>query len=363
MRDSLVASLQRLGRDSVDLLQLHNTLSSTVDASGRSVGTSELDEIAAGMRALVAEGLVRHIGFTGVGETEALHENARSGRFETMQSYFNAINPSAGHAGKHGPGQDMAGVIDVAEQAGLGVIAIRVMAGGAMTGQEQRATLASPGLGPALVPGDTYEVDISRAVWLSRPCKRAWARVCAGAELPAGDRASRRLDGAGRLLRHGAARERNSLGRARAAERGSGVAGIRGGVNRSSPSPSEGEGRGEGEPALEAVRRARQLRRRATPAERDLWLHLRDRRLDGWKFRRQEPAGPYFIDFACREARLGIEVDGAYHAMPHAMIEDAERTANLEEMGWRLIRFSNDQVIQAVDEVLAAILVALRPSP
>jgi aryl-alcohol dehydrogenase-like predicted oxidoreductase len=166
VRDSLVASLQRLGRESIDLLQLHNTLSTTVDASGRSVGTSQLDEIAAGMRALVAKGLVRHIGFTGVGETEALHENARSGRFETMQSYFNAINPSAGHAGKDGPGQDMAGVIDIAAQAGLGVIAIRVMAGGAMTGQEQRATLASPGLGPALVPGDTYEVDISRAVWL-----------------------------------------------------------------------------------------------------------------------------------------------------------------------------------------------------
>ncbi|HEX5369308.1 MAG TPA: aldo/keto reductase [Dehalococcoidia bacterium] len=165
-RESLVASLQRLGRDSVDLLQLHNTLSGDVDASGRSVAASQLDEIAAGMRALVDEGLVRHIGFTGVGETEALHENARSGRFETMQSYFNAINPSAGHAGKHGPGQDMAGVIDVAARAGLGVIAIRVMAGGAMTGQEQRATLASTGLGPALVPGDTYEVDISRAVWL-----------------------------------------------------------------------------------------------------------------------------------------------------------------------------------------------------
>jgi aryl-alcohol dehydrogenase-like predicted oxidoreductase len=166
VRDSLIASLQRLGRDSVDLLQLHNTLRGAVDPSGGGVATSQLDDIVAGMRVLVAEGLVRHIGFTGVGETQALHENARSGRFETMQAYFNAINPSAGHAGKGGPGRDMAGAIDVAAAAGLGVIAIRVMAGGAMTGQEQRAPLASPGLGPALVPGDTYEVDISRAVWL-----------------------------------------------------------------------------------------------------------------------------------------------------------------------------------------------------
>jgi aryl-alcohol dehydrogenase-like predicted oxidoreductase len=118
------------------------------------------------MQNLVREGLTRHIGFTGVGDTEALHENIRSGRFETMQSYFNAVNPSAGYAGVHGPGQDMAGAIDLAKEYGLGVIAIRVMAGGAMTAQDARAPLASPGLGPALVPGDTYEADIDRATRL-----------------------------------------------------------------------------------------------------------------------------------------------------------------------------------------------------
>lgn len=166
IRASLVASLERLGRDSVDLLQLHNQVKDVVDPTGGSVATEQMDAIAHGMRALVREGLTRHIGFTGVGDTTALHENARSGRFETMQAYFNAINPSAGHPGKHGPGQDMDGVIDVASGAGLGIIAIRVMAGGAMTAQETRAPLASPGLGPALVPGDTYEVDISKAVWL-----------------------------------------------------------------------------------------------------------------------------------------------------------------------------------------------------
>ena len=166
IRASLVASLERLGRDSVDLLQLHNTLRDVIDPTGGSVATEQLDAIANGMQALVREGLTRHIGFTGVGDTTALHENARSGRFDTMQSYFNAINPSAGHPGKAGPGQDMDGVIDIASSAGLGIIAIRVMAGGAMTAQETRAPLASPGLGPALVPGDTYEVDIAKAVWL-----------------------------------------------------------------------------------------------------------------------------------------------------------------------------------------------------
>lgn len=171
IRASLVASLERLGRDSVDLLQLHNQLKDVVDPSGGSIATEQLDAIAQGMRALLKEGLARHIGYTGVGDTAALHENARSGRFETMQSYFNAINPSAGYAGKPGPGQDMQGVIDVAGDSGLGVIAIRVMAGGAMTAQETRAPLASPNLGGALVPGDTYEVDISRAVWLESLAK------------------------------------------------------------------------------------------------------------------------------------------------------------------------------------------------
>ena len=166
IRASLVASLERLGRDSVDLLQLHNPIRYAVDPSGANVATEQLDAIANGMQALVREGLTRHIGFTGVGDKAALHENARSGRFETMQSYFNAINPSAGYAGKSGPGQDMDGVVDVAAEAGLGIIAIRVMAGGAMTGQEARAALASPSLGAALVAGDTFEADVARGAQL-----------------------------------------------------------------------------------------------------------------------------------------------------------------------------------------------------
>jgi aryl-alcohol dehydrogenase-like predicted oxidoreductase len=166
IRRSLVSSLERLGRDSVDLLQLHNPLRESVDPAGNGVATEQLDAVAHAMHALVREGLTRHIGFTGVGETDALLEVAGSSRFETMQSYFNAINPSAGFAGKHGPGQDMAGAIGFAAAAGLGVIAIRVMAGGAMTGSGARATLASPNLGGALVPGDTFDADVERGAQL-----------------------------------------------------------------------------------------------------------------------------------------------------------------------------------------------------
>jgi aryl-alcohol dehydrogenase-like predicted oxidoreductase len=165
VKRSITESLQRLGRDSVDLLQLHNTIRATTDPANPGLGPEDLAAAADAIQAVVKEGLAGHAGFTGVGETEPLHAAASSGRFETMQSYFNAINPSAGHAGASGGAQDQAGVIDVAARTGLGVIAIRVMAGGAMTGQEERAPLASPGLGPALVSGNTMEYDISTAVW------------------------------------------------------------------------------------------------------------------------------------------------------------------------------------------------------
>jgi aryl-alcohol dehydrogenase-like predicted oxidoreductase len=163
VKKSITESLQRLGRDHVDLLQLHNNIKAETDAEGRGLGGGDLAAAADAIQAVVKEGLAAHAGFTGIGETEPLKATAASGRFETMQGYFNAINPSAGFAGASGGAQDMGGVIDVAKEAGLGVIAIRVMAGGAMTGSEERAALASPGLGGALVPGNTMEFDVASA--------------------------------------------------------------------------------------------------------------------------------------------------------------------------------------------------------
>jgi aryl-alcohol dehydrogenase-like predicted oxidoreductase len=165
VRNSLLASLGRLGRDSIDLLQLHNPLSASKDDSAARVGGEDLEPVIAGLQAVVREGLASHVGFTGLGDTETVRILAAGTRLETMQSYFNAINPSAGYAGKSGGAEDMGGIIDVAAGSGQGVIAIRVMAGGAMTGEEQRARLASPGVGGALVQGNAYEVDLSKAVW------------------------------------------------------------------------------------------------------------------------------------------------------------------------------------------------------
>jgi very-short-patch-repair endonuclease len=106
------------------------------------------------------------------------------------------------------------------------------------------------------------------------------------------------------------------------------------------------------------IDRARQLRKNPTDAERKLWKHLRLKQLDGHRFRRQVPIGPYYVDFLCLERRLIIEVDGGQHAERKA--EDAQRTAWLEGQGFRVIRCWNNEVLQNIEGVAEAILAALR---
>lgn len=91
------------------------------------------------------------------------------------------------------------------------------------------------------------------------------------------------------------------------------------------------------------IDRARELRRETTRAEAHLWKSLRAHRLGGWKWKRQLPFGPFFLDFACVDAQLVVEVDGGQHA---EQIEyDARRTAYLERAGWRVLRFWNSAVL------------------
>ena len=108
------------------------------------------------------------------------------------------------------------------------------------------------------------------------------------------------------------------------------------------------------------LRFARALRRESADAERLLWFHLRDRRL-GVKFRRQQPVGPYVVDFLSIEAALVVELDGSQH---HADL-DADRTRFLERRGHRVLRFWNHDVLVHTEAVLEQILatVALTPPP
>ncbi|HET6238848.1 MAG TPA: DUF559 domain-containing protein [Acetobacteraceae bacterium] len=100
------------------------------------------------------------------------------------------------------------------------------------------------------------------------------------------------------------------------------------------------------------------LRRDITEVERRLWLLLRGRRLEGWKFRRQHPIGPFIVHFACVRHRLIVWLDGGQHADARAAY-DARRTACLEGLGWRVMRFWNDEVYSTPEAVIDVIRKAL----
>jgi very-short-patch-repair endonuclease len=104
--------------------------------------------------------------------------------------------------------------------------------------------------------------------------------------------------------------------------------------------------------------RARTLRRDQTDAERKLWHLISNRQLGGFKFRRQYPIDRYFVDFACREASLVIEIDGGQQAVRAEY--DAERTEALGRAGWKVIRFWNNQVLDEPIGVLDVILAELK---
>ena len=107
------------------------------------------------------------------------------------------------------------------------------------------------------------------------------------------------------------------------------------------------------------TRRARELRRLSPAAERILWARLKNRGLQGAKFVRSEPIGPYFADFACRSAKLVVEIDGATHSTDEEIAHDKRRTAFLEAKGYRVVRFSNQQVYENVEAVIDEISRAL----
>jgi very-short-patch-repair endonuclease len=99
-------------------------------------------------------------------------------------------------------------------------------------------------------------------------------------------------------------------------------------------------------------RHARRLRREATDVENLLWQRLRGRRLGGFKFRRQATVGERVADFLCAEKRLIVELDGGQHSVE----ADAARTAYLERLGYRVVRFWNNEVNENLEGVLSAIL-------
>lgn len=102
---------------------------------------------------------------------------------------------------------------------------------------------------------------------------------------------------------------------------------------------------------------ARKLRQHSTGAEQRMWAVLRNRQVEGFKFYRQFPIGPYIADFCCRSLRLVVEIDGGSHIGKE--VEDAQREKNLQALGYEVNRFTNDQVMKDIDQVVEAIKVVI----
>ncbi len=166
---SLEASLKRLRKDSVDVFQLHSRVALERDGEGWSgaIGIEDVlgeGGVADAFDAVRSRGLTRFIGFTGLGEAEALHRVVKSGRLDVVQAYCNMINPSAGWDVPDGfTGYDFGRLIDRAAGRRMGVAAIRVMAAGAMGGERAREGYATPVVRGPLVPGGEYREDEARA--------------------------------------------------------------------------------------------------------------------------------------------------------------------------------------------------------
>ena len=103
---------------------------------------------------------------------------------------------------------------------------------------------------------------------------------------------------------------------------------------------------------------AKENRNHPTEAERLLWFYLSNKQL-GVRFRRQHIIGQYIADFACLEKMLVVELDGGYHSILEQHISDEQRTADLQEMGFSVIRFTNEELFQGIDLVLTKIKTAL----
>ena len=104
------------------------------------------------------------------------------------------------------------------------------------------------------------------------------------------------------------------------------------------------------------------LRKNQTDVERRLWDALRNRQLSDYKFRRQHPISPYAVDFVCLESKVVVEVDGGQHA--DRVEQDMALTVFLESLGYRVLRFWNNEVNENLEGVLMVILTALvSPSP
>jgi aryl-alcohol dehydrogenase-like predicted oxidoreductase len=160
--ESLDGSLARLQMDHVDIFHLHNAI--TVNGGGDTLSADQvLNEVVPAFEMLRHAGKTRFLGITAVGETAALLRVIDSNKFDSAQVSYNMLNPSAGEAIPSGyPAQDYGRMFDHTRKAGVGVVGIRVIAGGALSGSAARHPIASPPPEP-IGTASSYDADLARA--------------------------------------------------------------------------------------------------------------------------------------------------------------------------------------------------------
>ncbi len=159
---SLEASLKRLRRDHVDIFHLHNAIAEKGGGEALSI-RQVLDDVVPAFGRLRVQGKTRFLGLTCVGDTAALHQAIDAGAFDSAQVVYNMLNPSAAVAlPANYPAQDYARLFEHTRAAGTGVIGIRVLAGGALSGSAERHPIASPPPAP-IGSAMSYQADIARA--------------------------------------------------------------------------------------------------------------------------------------------------------------------------------------------------------
>src|SRR5271165_3524246 len=159
---SLEGSLARLRLDRVDIFHLHNAITGTGGGSALSV-QQVLGDVVPAFERLRQQGKIRFLGLTAVGDTAALHQVIDARAFDSAQSIYNMLNPSAAAAlPANYPAQDYGRLFDHARAAGVGVVGIRVLAGGALSGSAERHAIAGPPPEP-IGSARSYDADVARA--------------------------------------------------------------------------------------------------------------------------------------------------------------------------------------------------------
>jgi aryl-alcohol dehydrogenase-like predicted oxidoreductase len=171
---SLEGSLARLGLERVDIFHLHNPITGTGGGSALSV-QQVLGDVVPAFERLRAQGKIRFLGLTALGDTAALHQVIDARVFDSAQAVYNMLNPSAAvELPQNYPAQDYGRIFDHTQGAGVGVVGIRVLAGGALSGSAERHPIAGPAPEP-IGSAMSYDADVARARRLMPLVKEGFA--------------------------------------------------------------------------------------------------------------------------------------------------------------------------------------------